>query len=72
MNKALLIGLLGCSSMYFLAFAQQPNVTNKFMNGFDNPVELGAIDWIRDLDKAKEVSNETGKPLFVQFQEVPG
>ena len=35
-------------------------------------VELGQVDWNRDLDAAQKLSAETGKPLFVQFQEVPG
>ena len=36
------------------------------------PVELGQVKWNRDLEKAKAASKQTGKPLFVQFQEVPG
>ena len=35
-------------------------------------VELGQVNWNRDLDAAQQLSAETGKPLFVQFQEVPG
>jgi len=35
-------------------------------------VELGQVNWNRDLDAARKLSSETGKPLFVQFQEVPG
>ena len=35
-------------------------------------VELGQVNWNRDLDAAKKLSSETGEPLFVQFQEVPG
>ena len=35
-------------------------------------VELGRVNWNRDLDAAKKLSSQTGKPLFVQFQEVPG
>lgn len=36
------------------------------------PVELGAVQWNRDIENAKAVSARTGKPLFIQFQEVPG
>ncbi len=36
------------------------------------PVELGKVHWGRDLDAAKKKSAATGKPIFVQFQEVPG
>jgi len=36
------------------------------------PVEVGQVNWNRDFEKAKAASKQTGKPLFVQFQEVPG
>ena len=36
------------------------------------PVEEGKVKWNRDFAKAKAASQQTGKPLFVQFQEVPG
>ena len=36
------------------------------------PVEVGSVKWNRDFEKAKATSRQTGKPLFVQFQEVPG
>ena len=36
------------------------------------PVELGKVKWGRDLEAAKKKSAATGKPVFVQFQEVPG
>ena len=36
------------------------------------PVEVGVVDWLRDLEEATELSNETGKPIFALFQEVPG
>ena len=34
--------------------------------------ELGQVNWGRDLDDAKAKSAETGKPILVLFQEVPG
>ena len=34
--------------------------------------ELGQVSWGRDLDDAKSKSAETGKPILVLFQEVPG
>ena len=37
-----------------------------------NPIEIGTIDWGRDLESAKIKSRETGKPIFLLFQEVPG
>ncbi|MBL8842121.1 MAG: hypothetical protein JNL90_11415 [Planctomycetes bacterium] len=36
------------------------------------PIELGQVDWQRDLDAALAQSKATGKPLAVLFQEVPG
>jgi len=36
------------------------------------PVEVGKVKWNRDFEKARATSLQTGKPLFVQFQEVPG
>ena len=38
----------------------------------DNPVELGKVNWNRDFDQAKALSAKSGKPIFIQFQEVPG
>lgn len=38
----------------------------------DPPVELGAVNWQRDLQAAKQQSQATGKPILILFQEVPG
>lgn len=38
----------------------------------DPPIELGAVNWTRDLENAKKLSAKTGKPIMVLFQEVPG
>ncbi len=38
----------------------------------ENPIEIGSVNWGRDLDKALKISKETGRPVFVLFQEVPG
>ena len=37
-----------------------------------NPVEVGHVNWGRDFDAALEMSAESGKPVLVLFQEVPG
>lgn len=37
-----------------------------------NPVEVGAVNWSRDLDGAFAESKKNGKPVFLLFQEVPG
>ena len=38
----------------------------------DNPTELGTVSWLTDHDKAFALSEESGKPVFLLFQEVPG
>jgi len=37
-----------------------------------NPVEVGDVAWGRDYQAALSASKETGKPIFLLFQEVPG
>ena len=37
-----------------------------------NPVEIGTVHWGRDFDAALNMSAESGKPVFILFQEVPG
>jgi len=37
-----------------------------------NPVEVGEVRWSRDYKGALSRSRQTGKPLFLLFQEVPG
>jgi len=37
-----------------------------------NPTEIGTIKWSRDLETALKKSKESGKPIFLLFQEVPG
>ncbi|MEO0509588.1 MAG: VPGUxxT family thioredoxin-like (seleno)protein, type 2 [Verrucomicrobiota bacterium] len=34
--------------------------------------ELGDVDWLRNYDQAIEQSKESGKPILILFQEVPG
>ena len=37
-----------------------------------NPTELGLVKWGRDLDAALAESADSGKPVLVLFQEIPG
>ncbi len=37
-----------------------------------NPVEVGTVNWNRDLPAALASSKKSGKPVFLLFQEVPG
>lgn len=36
------------------------------------PTELGKVSWYRDYDQALKSSKESGKPVLILFQEVPG
>lgn len=65
--KNLGLALLALGFSAFSACAQDSH--QKLL---ETSVELGQVKWQRDLDAAKKKSEETGKPLFVQFQEVPG
>jgi len=38
----------------------------------ENPVEVGSVQWGRDFQQALDKSAETGRPVLVLFQEVPG
>ena len=38
----------------------------------ENPIEIGTVNWGRDLDQALRESGQTGRPVFLLFQEVPG
>ncbi len=36
------------------------------------PKELGVVHWYRNVDTGLDLAKESGKPIFLQFQEVPG
>lgn len=36
------------------------------------PIETGTVEWTRELNDALSLSEETGRPVFALFQEVPG
>jgi len=38
----------------------------------ENPIEVGDVHWGRDFEAALKMSAESGKPVLVLFQEVPG
>ena len=44
----------------------------KSANKLDQPEELGAVHWLRDIDVAVAQSKEKNKPILILFQEVPG
>ncbi|MEL7496628.1 MAG: hypothetical protein AAFN77_03400 [Planctomycetota bacterium] len=35
-------------------------------------IETGKVSWSRDFRSAQQESKITGKPIFLQFQEIPG
>lgn len=53
----LLITLMACSSRE---------------EAFSAPPEVGTVNWQTDHDKAFALSEKSGKPVFLLFQEVPG
>jgi len=53
-------------SVFILAFSASAKTGPK------QPEELGAVTWLRDYEKAQKASEETGKPVLILFQEVPG
>jgi hypothetical protein len=36
------------------------------------PIELGLVNWNRDLEAAQAISRSSGRPILMLFQEVPG
>jgi hypothetical protein len=40
--------------------------------GINNPEELGAVHWLRDIEAGQAESKKSGKPILILFQEVPG
>lgn len=42
------------------------------MTAQTNPVELGDVHWLRNMDEAKARSKKEGKPILILFQEIPG
>ena len=43
-----------------------------FFTPFDNPIELGHVNWLRSLETAQMRSQSSDKPILILFQEVPG
>ncbi len=64
-NILLKLGLLALSLVILSAFKSSDRM-------IPQPEELGNVNWLRDYDKAVASSKETGKPILILFQEVPG
>ncbi len=52
--------------------SSQPSATELSDKESNSPVEIGLVNWNRDLEKAKIESAKSKKPILVLFQEVPG
>ena len=59
------LGLL--ASLTLFAGASWPKLSSA-----DQPIEMGTVRWNRDYEAAMLLARETDRPLFVQFQEIPG
>lgn len=79
--KLLTLGIALCLASAAMIFSNGQSNAARMASGdlpgntyleLDQPVELGAVTWNRDLDSAQKLSRETGKPIFILFQEVPG
>ncbi|MEM9414182.1 MAG: hypothetical protein AAGA29_01735 [Planctomycetota bacterium] len=38
----------------------------------EGPVELGRVEWIRNYGEGVTAAEQTGRPMLLLFQEVPG
>lgn len=65
------LALFIAGSLFFAALAIVAQERTTYTKSAQ-PEELGEVNWNRNLDQAVAISRKTGKPLFVQFQEVPG
>lgn len=71
MNRILfsnILTLCGCMAGGSLSAIAQTQTANQA----ESPVEVGTVNWSRDLDEAFTKSKKNGKPVFLLFQEVPG
>lgn len=61
--------VLVCSLLLFVCSAAH---TMEIAGAPDNPPEVGNVRWQRDFGGALQLSQQSGKPVFLLFQEVPG
>lgn len=59
-------------SKYKLSIALILLVNIQLLFAQNNPIELGAVHWLRDYDQAIKESKQKDLPIFMLFQEVPG
>ena len=70
------IGLIGCGQAEPMAVVNQTSKPATRSTPIDKkrsqPVEVGRVDWLRNLDEAKKVAKAADKPILLLFQEIPG
>ena len=71
------ICLASCMAQYqvgdrYASFGQTDGQSQPRRRPRNQAEELGQVAWGRDIDAAKAKSAETGKPILLLFQEVPG
>lgn len=59
----LLVPVLGAAVSVAGAEADAPDL---------DQIEWGTVAWLRDFGAAEAAARESGKPIFLLFQEVPG
>lgn len=65
MHMALILTLI----VLLVFVSQNWSIAAPFQN---NPIEVGHVNWSRDYQGALRASRQSGKPVFLFFQEVPG
>jgi hypothetical protein len=68
----LLLLLAAGATAFFGAYTPPPISIPAPRFAPDNPVELGAVHWLRNLDEARKEAEKNHKPILILFQEVPG
>ncbi len=63
--------LFGVALLAFAPFSQSSPAAEEG-DGKDQRVELGKVDWHEGLTKARKKAENTGRPIFLLFTEVPG
>lgn len=71
---ALAAGVTLAAASYALAFVQdEPEAPADQPESLrTQPVEIGTVAWLRDIEAAKAEAARTEKPILLLFQEVPG
>jgi hypothetical protein len=67
-NLSTILSIAFLLSFSVAATAQELSKTNPASQS----EELGKVEWHRDYNQATQLAKETGKPILILFQEVPG